>query len=201
MDTVAAPSSSLTVANLMSRGVMSVGADLPLREAARQLAQAGVHGGPVVDDDGRCVGVLSMSDVARETAGPDAHRPLPHACSFQKGHRDSTGNEWVECQLALGACVLQRMEAGRVTCADPSGICTDWQLIDVEALPADEVRRFMTTEVVTASPHQTMAEVARLMLERAVHRIVVLDADRRPVGLVSVTDVLRVVATADWGGR
>ncbi len=199
MDAVRTPIESLTVNDIMTRGVTTVRASQQLRDAAKKLARAHVHGAPVVDGDGRCVGVLSVTDLARHLAEPDDHSML-QACSYQKSHRDSTGGEWVECTLGIGSCALQREDHGQVTCADPRGFCTDWQVIHLDTLPADEVRRYMTTEVVTASPGQPVREVARIMLDRAVRRVVVLDADRRPVGIVSAMDVLRFVAGVG-GGR
>jgi CBS domain-containing membrane protein len=55
----------LTAAELMSHEVVTLHQDMPLREAARRLAAAGISGAPVVDVAGRCVGVLSTSDLAR----------------------------------------------------------------------------------------------------------------------------------------
>jgi CBS domain-containing protein len=200
MHATAEPFLSMTVADLMTRGVTTVAAGLPLRKAAQILVRSGVHGAPVVDEAGRCVGVLSVSDLARQAAGPADFRPLPRACSYQETRRDPAGREWVECQLRLGGCSLQRPGEDGVACADPRGICTDWQVVEVQSLPVDEVLHHMTTEVVTATPNQTVPEAARLMLDRAVHRVIVVDAGRRPVGVVSVTDVLRVVAGAGAGG-
>jgi CBS domain-containing protein len=193
---------ALTAGDLMSREVRTLPAGMPLREAARELARLGVHGAPVVDEAGRCVGVLSVSDFARWAARRDeTSAPPPRACSYQEVLREPGGRETVLCQLRPGACALQRFQeraGGRlaVVCADPHGVGTDWQVVEVESLPADEVRRFMTTELVTASTGASVAEVARLMLDRMVHRVIAVDAGGRPVGVVSATDVLGAVARA-----
>jgi CBS domain-containing protein len=194
----------LTAGELMSREVKSLTADTPLRTAARELARLGVHGAPVVDEAGRCVGVLSVSDFARWPARQDESRPPPRACSYQQVLREPGGRETVLCQLGPGACALQRLQeraGGRlaVVCADPQGIATDWQVVEVEALPADEVRQLMTTDLVTAGAGTPVAELARLLLDRAVHRVIVVDPDGRPVGVVSASDVLGAVARAADG--
>jgi CBS domain-containing protein len=203
------PFTSQTAADLMSREIKTVPAGMPLREAAQELARLGVHGAPVVDEDGRLVGVLSVTDLARwaaDGAGPSP--PLPRACDHQEVLREPGGRETVVCQLRLGACSLQRVreEAGGatvLTCADPHGVCTAWQVVNVAALPVECVRRYMTTVLVTAGPDTPVPDLARLMLERAVHRAVVVDLDGRPVGVVSVTDILGAVAgaAADGGRR
>jgi CBS domain-containing protein len=55
----------LTAADLQTQVVLTLPATMSLRDAAIKLSQARCHGAPVVDEAGRCVGVLSVSDVAR----------------------------------------------------------------------------------------------------------------------------------------
>jgi CBS domain-containing protein len=55
----------------------------------------------------------------------------------------------------------------------------------------------MTTTVVTASGTDTVPELARLMLDRGVQRLVVLDPAGRPVGVVTARDLLQVLAHPD----
>lgn len=62
------------------------------------------------------------------------------------------------------------------------------------ALPARTVRDVMTTELVTVSPTEKVASVPRLMSERRVKRVPVVDADGRLLGILSRADVLRAVA-------
>lgn len=68
----------LTVQDVMTRGVVSVHPDLPLREVARLLVEHGISGLPVVDPDDRVIGVISEGDLLIKETGPDAvgHRPL-----------------------------------------------------------------------------------------------------------------------------
>jgi CBS-domain-containing membrane protein len=49
--------------DLMSRDLLLIPHRMSLRTAAHLLAQAHVSGAPVVDDAGRCVGVLSATDL------------------------------------------------------------------------------------------------------------------------------------------
>jgi CBS domain-containing protein len=190
----------LTAGDLMSRDVEAVSADLSLRDAAVQLARREVHGAPVVDDAGRCVGVLSVSDLARWASGRgDPKVQLPRTCAFQEKYRDPGGRETTLCRLAEGVCPFQRlreMPDGKLAlaCSEPHCVPVDWQMVEMESVPGDSVRDFMTTAVVTADPATPVPELARLMLEHQVHRLVVLDPQRRPVGVITVNDVLQVVA-------
>jgi CBS domain-containing protein len=56
------PLLALTAADLMTAPVMTIPQETSLREAARLLGQSDISGAPVVDPEGRCVGVLSSSD-------------------------------------------------------------------------------------------------------------------------------------------
>jgi CBS domain-containing protein len=184
----------------MSRDVRTVAPDTPLRDAARQLARWGVRGVPVVDDAGRCVGVLSVSDLARWASGHgEPKAPLPRTCSFQKESREPGGRETTLCLLPEGACPLQRLRevaGGKpgVVCIEPHSVPTDWQVVEVESLPGDAVRDFMTTAPVAVGAGTPVPELARLMLEHGVHRLVVLDPQGRPAGVVSADDLLQVLA-------
>ena len=68
----------LTAADLGTKLVVTLPEAMALREAAQELLRAGVHGAPVVDADGRCTGVLSVTDLARwavRRTGGTAGRP------------------------------------------------------------------------------------------------------------------------------
>ena len=84
----------LTAGDLMSRDVETVSADLPLRQAAKRLARSAIHGAPVVDGEGRCVGVLSVTDLARWSSGQGEPRlQRARTCAFQEKYREPGGRE------------------------------------------------------------------------------------------------------------
>ncbi len=56
---------SLRVADVMSREVVSVEAHNTMAKAARVLLENHVSGAPTIDEQGRCVGVLSATDFVR----------------------------------------------------------------------------------------------------------------------------------------
>ena len=56
------------------------------------------------------------------------------------------------------------------------------------------VGALMTRDVVTAGPDDELGAVARVMVDRRVGAVPIVGADRRPVGIVSVVDVLRRLA-------
>jgi CBS domain-containing protein len=197
---------ALTAGDLMSRDVRTVRADTPLVDAARQLTRLGVRGVPVVDDAGQCVGVLSVSDLARWAAGwGEPGTALLRTCVFQEKYREPGGQETVLCLLEEGVCPLQRvqeMPTGQlgVVCIEPHCVPTDWQLVELDCTPT-LVRDVMTTEVVSVDSGAPVPELARVMLDRAVHRLLVLDPAGRPAGVVSADALLRVLAYPEFTTR
>jgi CBS-domain-containing membrane protein len=159
MTTLETPLLELTAEDLMSRDVLVISQHLSLKAAAHLLAQAQVSGAPVVDEEGRCVGVLSAADLVH----------------------------WVDC----GKQATKRRGAGA------SCVCCDWQIDGLDDVPEDEVSRYMTTDVVATGPETRVGELARWMCDGNIHRVVIVDDRRRPVGVVSSMDVLAAVARLD----
>ncbi len=71
-----------------------------------------------------------------------------------------------------------------------------WQIMDVDNLPEDEVGRYMTADPVIVAPDTLIGDLARKMTDAHIHRVVVVDEQNRPVGIVSSTDVLAALARA-----
>jgi CBS domain-containing protein len=71
------PLFALTAADLMSQTVVMVPEHMTLPAAARLLSQAHVTGAPVVDAEGRCIGVLSATDFLHWVETGKGHQPPP----------------------------------------------------------------------------------------------------------------------------
>jgi len=154
----AKPFLALIAADLMTEAVVTVGREMSLASAARLLAQSYVTGAPVVDGEGRCVGVLSATDFLR------------HA---------------------------QRDGPGTVPVGADQDYAAAWQLVAPEKLPRETAARFMTPDPVTAGPGATVGALARMMVDAHVHRVVIVDGERHPIGVVSSMDILAAVVQAD----
>jgi CBS-domain-containing membrane protein len=148
---------AITAEDLMSRPVQMIPENLLLEAAAHLLSSSRITGAPVVDAEGRCVGVLSATDFLHWA--DTGHRPAKALDPFDSA-------------------------------------CSEWQMMEVEALPTDEVRRYMTADPVTVEPSTGVAELAQKMLDAHVHRIVVVNAECRPIGIVSVIDIVAAIARA-----
>lgn len=54
-------------------------------------------------------------------------------------------------------------------------------------------------EVVTTEPHRTLQEVAEILAARNIGAVVVVDAQRRALGIVSERDIVRVIGKRGGG--
>jgi CBS domain-containing protein len=177
-----------TIEGIMTRDVQTLEPDISLREAGERLAADGVSGAPVVAGT-RVVGVVSLSDLI------DFHASTPGVPS----HRDD-GQEWGEFTSA------DRMDDE--VSDPPSGYFVDlWAdsggdvrerfgLTDGpewDLLSEHTVAEVMTRNVVALGPEASVKEAAELMVNRGIHRILVLQGDEL-VGIVTTTDVMRAVA-------
>ncbi len=64
--------------------------------------------------------------------------------------------------------------------------------VDVDAARLGVVDDVMTVVPVTAKAEENLTTVARRMAEERVHRVVVVDAQRRAIGIVTTLDLLKV---------
>ncbi|MDE2039773.1 MAG: CBS domain-containing protein [Elusimicrobia bacterium] len=121
--------SFMNAKDIMSRELITLPPDADISEAARLLSESRISGAPVVDAEGRLLGVVSQTDLTRfqGQGGP-----------------------------AAGASVASVMTNKPVCCEEDT--------------PTEEV--------------------ARVMLERRIHRLLVTRGGRL-VGIVSAMDILR----------
>jgi CBS domain-containing protein len=91
-------------------------------------------------------------------------------------------------------------DGGRADQADdPLTNCVwcDWQIVDVEAAQRNQVRGHMTRDPLLVMPDTRLAEIAELLLDPHRRSVVVVDEERRPVGVVSIKGVLAALASVE----
>lgn len=67
----------IIAADVMNPNVLVVQEDMTVEELARFLVESEISGAPVVDPEGRLVGVVSVTDLARSVADTTADQPSP----------------------------------------------------------------------------------------------------------------------------
>ncbi len=66
----------MKISEVMTRDVLAVSPETPLKEVAQTLSEKRISGVPVVEGDGRVTGVLAESDIVRQEQGAERERGL-----------------------------------------------------------------------------------------------------------------------------
>ena len=142
----------LTVRDVMTSTVVTVADSAPFKEIVRLMQVHGVSALPVVDAQGRLVGIVSEADL------------LPKEASETDGeHHLLFGPRRKRADKAAGLVAAQLMSA----------------------------------PVAAVGPDATLREAARLILQRKVKRLPVVDGGGRIIGIVSRADLLKVFLRPD----
>ncbi len=106
---------SKTVADVMSRDPILVRTDTPLKEAIQILAERRISGLPVVDENGKLVGVLSETDLMWQETGatPPAYIMFLDSVIYLQ----NPGTYERELHKALGQTVGEVMTSDAITIA------------------------------------------------------------------------------------
>lgn len=158
----------LRARDIMQAEPRTVSPQTTLPELQRRLLSERVSGFPVVED-ARLVGVVSRSDVVRHLSVEQSVGEL--LSDYQRAAGAAEGDQAYLDRVAEH--VGRRMEKVRVA--------------DV-----------MITAVISVAPDATLVEVARTLVEKRIHRLLVVEQGRL-VGLVSSMDLVRLVADGRLG--
>lgn len=158
---------TLTAADIMTRNVTVVRTNDTLATAVHTLRDAHVTGAPVVDEQGRLVGILSISDlVVRPLSTEDGESvelpPVPLAHGVDRTTWD----------LFDQTAALDHSEA------------------------ADTVADRMSKVVTAVTQDAPLVEVARAMCDGHWHRVPVVDGGESLQGIISTMDVLDALVNA-----
>ena len=155
---------TLTARDVMQATVKTVSEEMSLLELDREFLLEKVSGFPVVRGE-RLVGVVSRSDVVRQLSVESSVSEI-----VSDYYHDVSGLE----NVPLGKLedITERMG---------------------EHLDNLRVRDFMTMRLVTVAPELGVRDVARILVERRIHRVPVVD-DGRLVGIITTFDLTRLIA-------
>ena len=67
-----------------------------------------------------------------------------------------------------------------------------------EDLTAIQAQEAMTSKVISISEDATVGEAAKELLESNIHRLLVVNDEGRPVGILSTTDIIREIRGTRW---
>ena len=158
----------MKVRDVMTQQVISVRPEVPLKEVARMLAEHGISGVPVVDEQQKVLGVVSEADfVIKETALP-FERPSPVAWLFGESEetraraaklRATTAGEGMsspaitihaERPVREAAAMMTRYRVNRLPVVEDDrliGIITRADLVGTFLVDDGQLRRVILDEV------------------------------------------------------
>lgn len=155
---------AIPVRSVMSRNVLAVRDDMNLQEVATFLTDNQISGAPVEDAEGRLVGVVSLTDVARATSEQTSwepalfRQPVPGGSDFYLHSLE------------------QRLAAE-----------------ELESFPLEDsalvVNEIMTPRIFSVEEDATVSDAAQMMREAHIHRLLITNGGRM-VGIVTTSDLL-----------
>jgi CBS domain-containing protein len=210
-----------TVAEVMTRDVVTVPPDLSVLEAGRLMAQRRLKRLPVVDAAGRLLGIVSRVDLLRTVAegyplpDPQPSQVRPARLVADVLRRDvPTVSLQASLPEVLDAVVSTRLNRAVVIDAQQRviGLVTDAELVrrlgeqpgivtrlmrrvaPVPVINDVKAADVMVSDVVTTGPDVPIAVAMRDMLARKHKILPVVDTEGRLIGIVDRFDLLQAIA-------
>lgn len=159
----------MKVRDVMTRRVVSVGPDTPLKEVARALADHGISGVPVVREDGAVLGVVSEADFLLKEQDVPVGRPSLLAWLFDPSHGErvleaklhaTTAGEAMtapaivisaEHRVREAAALMTRNRVNRLPVVEDGmlvGIVTRADLVETFLVADETLERLIAEEIV-----------------------------------------------------
>jgi CBS domain-containing protein len=154
----------MKVREVMTIDVVTLNGFMSVREAAKILAECNISGAPVIDIEGKLVGMLTETDILRsvKNAADEVRMVFP-----------SIHTMGVMFELAKGETEI--MEA-------------------FEEQANTVVMDVMTKSVVTCHPGTNLNEVASILVKKGINRLPVVDDEDHVVGIITRGDIVRAFA-------
>ncbi|MCC3655366.1 CBS domain-containing protein [Streptomyces sp. S07_1.15] len=163
------------VGTVMTIDVIRAVAATPFKDIVTRLDEHGISGMPVVDDDEKVIGVISVSDLMSSRDGRDG------AGGRETGPGAGTG---AEPGAGTGGLRLPRLGHTARRAAGENG-------------SAPTAGELMTSPAVTVRALDSIAHAARTMARHQVERLPVVDEEDRLVGIVTRRDLLQIFLRPD----
>lgn len=154
----------MKVREVMTIDVVTLNGFMSVREAAKILAECNISGAPVIDIEGKLVGMLTETDILKsvKSAADEVHMVFPN-----------THTIGVMFELAKGETEI--MEA-------------------FEEQANTVVMDVMTRGVVTCRLGTNLNEVASILVKKGINRLPVVDDEDHVVGIITRGDIVRAFA-------
>jgi CBS domain-containing protein len=181
----------------MTRKVVTCSPQASLLDVQGLLAEEGLTRIVVVDSSGNPEGIVSEKDVMKFVLTDKTRR-------FEEVH----AQEVMSCGLttikpdarmaqAAEAMIGQKRSSLLVRDGEPEGIVTKTDVVkylDAEGGGTYSVGHFMTLHPVTVGPTQSIFSIIDLMSQREISRVIVVDDNDKPQGIITLADFSKRLA-------
>ncbi len=155
--------------DVMKTDVTTVQPETSIEDLIQLLRVSHFTAVPVVDGEGRAVGLISETDILRALA----YTISPPQSGEFATQPDKPRDKGVTTRILRGGQREHQVHAHSV----------------MKELLTRTVQDLMTPVVISCSPDDALSEVCRTFVWKEIHRVVVLDAERKVVGLISTLDL------------
>lgn len=162
---------TIQASDIMQTRVVTFSPSTAIDEAVQTFEDQRISGAPVVDERGRMVGMLSLTDIARPDHVKSGRTSAQGAAmALTAPNDDSQEDEMDEEDVVLSMDDYDTGMRDRPTVAD-----------------------WMSAEPICVGPEWTLPRICRLMVKERIHRVPVVHAHELK-GIISTFDVVRCVA-------
>ena len=154
----------MKVREVMTIDVVTLNGFMSVREAAKILAECNISGAPVIDIEGKLVGMLTETDILKsvKSAADEVHMVFPN-----------THTIGVMFEMAEGKTEIMKA---------------------FEEQANTVVMDVMTRGVVTCRQGTNLNEVASILVKKGINRLPVVDDEDHVVGIITRGDIVRAFA-------
>ncbi|MCR6623733.1 MAG: CBS domain-containing protein [archaeon YNP-LCB-024-027] len=210
------PIDSILVSEVMTSPVVSVGPRVYLKNAASLMIKGGFSGLPVVDGDGSLVGIITKTDIVRAYA--EHYHGL---CKVREVMSSPVVTVNPLHSIYRVGKLIEKHNIGRVVVLDggrPVGIITKTDLTfrlagysprkikfedesrrTIKTLRVPVASDIMTPNPLTIGDSEDVAKAAEIMISHKISGLPVVNDSGSLVGIITKTDIVRVVALRDLG--
>jgi CBS domain-containing protein len=210
------PIDSILASEVMTSPVVSVGPRVYLKNAASLMIKGGFSGLPVVDGDGNLVGIITKTDIVRAYA--EHYHGL---CKVREVMSSPVVTVNPFHSIYRVGKLIEKHNIGRVVVLDggrPVGIITKTDLTfrlagysprkikfedesrrTIKTLRVPVASDIMTPNPLTIGDSEDVAKAAEIMISHKISGLPVVNDSGSLVGIITKTDIVRVVALRDLG--
>jgi len=168
---------------------------------------------PITDTSGKITNVLSQSDVVRFVSknvslffGSNASR-VPSQFGFVKGLKATLKVDSKSMVLKAITTLYENKVTALAIVNDDGTLLGNFSASDLGTLTVENfstkikepVSKFIDVEkqeVIAVSESTSMGDIVKILADKKIHRVWIIDAEERPVGLVSLSDIMKFLRSS-----